>query len=126
MRLGLTTEGVFVAITKYGEWAAKNAGFTWSKERRWWETNDVKIATALKLATGLDYQPFFKNKLHTQPAPAQGDHWPTIPPGRYAFDVRVDGELIFSKYKLDRHAEPGEVHRLFAAYIDPTIEVYER
>jgi selenoprotein W-related protein len=42
------------------------------------------------------------------------------------FDVRVDGELIFSKYQLDRHAEPGEVHRLFAAHIDPKIEIYER
>ena len=42
------------------------------------------------------------------------------------FDVRVDGELIFSKYAANRHAEPGEVHRLFAAHIDPSIEVYER
>ena len=42
------------------------------------------------------------------------------------FDVRVDGELIYSKHALKRHAEPGEVHRLFAAHIDPAIEVYER
>ncbi len=25
------------------------------------------------------------------------------------FDVHVDGELVFSKHALDRHAEPGEV-----------------
>jgi selenoprotein W-related protein len=28
------------------------------------------------------------------------------------FDVTVDGELIFSKQALHRHAEPGEVVRL--------------
>ena len=42
------------------------------------------------------------------------------------FDVRVDGELIFSKHEVKRHAKPGEVHRLFAAHIDPEIEIYER
>ena len=28
------------------------------------------------------------------------------------FEVTVDGELVFSKTELDRHAEPGEVLRL--------------
>ena len=42
------------------------------------------------------------------------------------FDVRVDGELIFSKKAVGRHAEPGEVHRLFAEHIDPAITVYDR
>ncbi len=28
------------------------------------------------------------------------------------FEVTVDGELIFSKQELGRHAEPGEVLRL--------------
>jgi selenoprotein W-related protein len=28
------------------------------------------------------------------------------------FDVRVDGELIFSKHELNRFPEPGEVERL--------------
>ncbi len=28
------------------------------------------------------------------------------------FEVTLDGELIFSKKKLGRHAEPGEVARL--------------
>ena len=49
-----------------------------------------------------------------------------VPGSKGIFDVRVDGELIFSKHAKKRHAEPGEVHRLFAAHIDPTIEVYER
>jgi selT/selW/selH-like putative selenoprotein len=28
------------------------------------------------------------------------------------FDVHVDGELIFSKHKVDRFPEPGEVERM--------------
>jgi hypothetical protein len=28
------------------------------------------------------------------------------------FDVTVDGDLLFSKKKLGRHAQPGEVVRL--------------
>jgi len=28
------------------------------------------------------------------------------------FEVQVDGELVFSKKALGRHAEPGEVVRL--------------
>jgi predicted Rdx family selenoprotein len=29
------------------------------------------------------------------------------------FDVEVDGELLYSKHATRRHAEPGEVLRLF-------------
>lgn len=29
------------------------------------------------------------------------------------FDVSVDGELLYSKAETGRHAEPGEVGRLF-------------
>ena len=29
------------------------------------------------------------------------------------FDVTVDGELLYSKDETDRHAEPGEVLKLF-------------
>lgn len=29
------------------------------------------------------------------------------------FDVEVDGELLYSKYQTDRHAEPSEVLQLF-------------
>ena len=28
------------------------------------------------------------------------------------FEVTVDGQLIFSKHELNRHAEPGEIVRL--------------
>jgi selenoprotein W-related protein len=32
-----------------------------------------------------------------------------------AFEVSVDGDLVFSKLRVGRHAEPGEVLRLIAA-----------
>ncbi|GGE17869.1 hypothetical protein GCM10011571_19570 [Marinithermofilum abyssi] len=35
-----------------------------------------------------------------------------IPSGGGVFEVEVDGQLIFSKKKLERHAEEGEVVRL--------------
>jgi selenoprotein W-related protein len=42
------------------------------------------------------------------------------------FDVDVDGELIFSKKALGRHAEPGEVLVLFKEFIGPDVEPYPR
>ena len=42
------------------------------------------------------------------------------------FDVRVDGELIFSKHQKRRHAEAGEIHRLFAAHVGPDVPIYDR
>ena len=35
-----------------------------------------------------------------------------IASGGGVFEVVVDGELVFSKKALDRHAEPGEVLQL--------------
>ncbi len=35
------------------------------------------------------------------------------------FDVRVDGELIYSKAATGRHAEPGEVLALFTDFVGP-------
>jgi selenoprotein W-related protein len=37
------------------------------------------------------------------------------------FEVILDGELIFSKVSLKRHAEPGEVARLVEAKLGPPI-----
>jgi selenoprotein W-related protein len=34
-----------------------------------------------------------------------------VPSGGGAFEVAVDGDLVFSKRHLGRHAEPGEVVR---------------
>ena len=32
-----------------------------------------------------------------------------IPSDGGVFEVSVDGDLVFSKYRLGRHAEPGEL-----------------
>ena len=42
------------------------------------------------------------------------------------FDVEVDGELLYSKHATGRHAEPGEVLRLFRERIGPDVPIYER
>jgi len=42
------------------------------------------------------------------------------------FDVEVDGELLYSKHETGRHAEPGEVLRLFRERVVPGVAVYER
>lgn len=41
------------------------------------------------------------------------------------FDVRVDGELLYSKKAIGRHAEPGEVLRLFRERYAVATPVYE-
>jgi selenoprotein W-related protein len=42
------------------------------------------------------------------------------------FDVEVDDRLLFSKRAAGRHAQPGEVLRLFREQIVPGVSVYER
>ena len=42
------------------------------------------------------------------------------------FDVEVDGELLFSKKQIGRHAHDGEVLGLFRERIVPDVAVYER
>jgi selenoprotein W-related protein len=42
------------------------------------------------------------------------------------FDVEVDGKLIYSKKLTGRHAEPGEVLRLFREKVVPGVAIYER
>ncbi len=42
------------------------------------------------------------------------------------FDVVVDGDVLFSKYKESRHAKPGEVLERFRARYAEDVEVYER
>ena len=41
------------------------------------------------------------------------------------FDVEVDDRMLFSKHAIGRHAEPGEVLRLFREQIVPGVAVYE-
>ena len=42
------------------------------------------------------------------------------------FTVEVDGEVLFSKAAAGRHAERGEVLRLFREHVVPGVPVYER
>ena len=42
-----------------------------------------------------------------------------IPSKGGVFEITLDGELIFSKKALRRHAEPGEVARLLAERLPP-------
>ena len=42
------------------------------------------------------------------------------------FDVVVDGEVLFSKHQIGRHAQPGEVLTLFRQFVGPDVAVYER
>ena len=43
-----------------------------------------------------------------------------IPSSGGVFEVVVNGELLFSKKTLGRHAEPGEVMELFRKSFAPT------
>ena len=45
-----------------------------------------------------------------------------LPSSKGRFEVILDGELIFSKAGLKRHAEPGEVAGLVRAKLGPEIE----
>ncbi len=45
-----------------------------------------------------------------------------IPGSQGRFEVVLDGELIFSKAGLGRHAEPGEVAGIVRERIGPEIE----
>ena len=44
-----------------------------------------------------------------------------IPSSGGRFEVVVDGELVFSKKALKRHAEPGEVTALVEARLGPPV-----
>ncbi len=40
------------------------------------------------------------------------------------FDVTVDGELLYSKHQTGRHAEDGEVLKLFTELVGPDVRRY--
>ena len=42
------------------------------------------------------------------------------------FDVTVDGETLYSKAETGRHAEPGEILKLFGELVGPDVDVYPR
>ncbi len=39
------------------------------------------------------------------------------------FDVRIDGELVYSKDQTGRHAEDGEVLEIVREILDPDVSV---
>jgi len=45
-----------------------------------------------------------------------------VPSAKGRFEVTLDGELIFSKAALGRHAEPGEIAAIVRERIGPEIE----
>ena len=44
-----------------------------------------------------------------------------IPSSKGRFEVTLDGDLIYSKASLGRHAEPGEVAAIVRARLGPEI-----
>jgi selenoprotein W-related protein len=44
--------------------------------------------------------------------------WTLIPSSGGVFDVSVNGELVFSKKQIGRHAEVGEVRTAIVAVLD--------
>jgi selenoprotein W-related protein len=45
-----------------------------------------------------------------------------LPSSGGRFEVTLDGELLFSKASLQRHARPGEVYGLIAARLGPPVD----
>ena len=41
-----------------------------------------------------------------------------------AFEVTVDGKLLYSKKAIGRHAEPGEILELFTELVGPGVARY--
>ena len=42
------------------------------------------------------------------------------------FDVKVDGELVYSKDQTGRHAEDGEILGIFRNVVGPDIPVFDQ
>ncbi len=44
--------------------------------------------------------------------------WTLIPASHGVFEVEINGELVFSKKALGRHAEPGEIRAILLAKVE--------
>lgn len=40
------------------------------------------------------------------------------------FEVEVNGQIVFSKKALGRHAEPGELFEIFQEFVGPNVPTY--
>lgn len=95
----LKLDGVYIAKTKFGEWEAKRAGFTWDKAAKAWKTTDPAKALELSAVTGLCYNlPHAPPPHHAEASEA----WPTVKAGRYALANPTTGSLDF--YQVERPA----------------------
>lgn len=54
------------------------------------------------------------------------DRFVLVTGSKGVFDVTVDDVVLFSKKAAGRHAEPGEVLRLFTELVGPDVERYPR
>ena len=53
------------------------------------------------------------------------DQFTFITGSQGAFELRVNGDLVYSKKTMQkRHAEPGEILQLFAEIVGPDTPVY--
>ena len=52
------------------------------------------------------------------------DSFELITGSKGVFNFKVDGQSLFSKHVLGRHAEPGEVLQKFQEYIGPDVAPY--
>jgi selenoprotein W-related protein len=52
------------------------------------------------------------------------DKFTFITGSKGVFDLRVNGDLIFSKHALGRHAKEGEALRLFRDYVGEDVPTY--
>jgi len=43
-----------------------------------------------------------------------------------AFEVLVDGKVLYSKHAEGRHAKPGEVVERFRQLVGPDVSIYDR
>ena len=49
---------------------------------------------------------------------AEIESFKLVPSDGGRFEFTVDGDLLYSKKATKRHAEPGEIKKLFEAYIE--------
>ena len=52
------------------------------------------------------------------------DDFKLITGGKGVFDVKVNGDTIYSKHETGRHANEGEVLKLFEEVIGPDVPKY--
>ena len=54
------------------------------------------------------------------------DRFELITGSKGVFTFTVDGQTLFAKKEIGRHAEPGEVLRLFQEFLSPDVEPYPK